>query len=128
MPEQDFPQLEAEPVVQPERYTPGVELQAEKSVEKDKADDDMGATVVAPVDPDDGQSLKDDKSTATTQQSSSIPDLADDVDVIEKAWVDKAKHIINETKDDPHAQEKAFEELQIEYHKKRYGRDIKASR
>lgn len=56
----------------------------------------------------------------------SAPDVADDVDVIEKEWVDRAKKIIAETKDDPHTQEEEFEKLQVEYHRKRYGRDIKS--
>lgn len=56
------------------------------------------------------------------------PLIADDVDVIEMEWVNKAKKIIKETRDDPHAQEEAVEQLQIEYLKKRYGKEIKKSR
>ena len=127
IPEQNFPQLEAETVVSPESYTPGAELQAERSPEKELTDDQVQIASNADDTTDDNSSAQ---STATTpqKQASTIPDLADDVDVIEKAWVDKAKQIISDTKDDPHAQEKAFEQLQIEYHKKRYGRDIKAKR
>jgi hypothetical protein len=66
--------------------------------------------------------------TDAGSDASAMPTVADDVDVIEKAWVNKAKQIIENTKDDPHAQEEEFEKLQIEYHKKRYGRDIKAAR
>ncbi len=124
VPEQDLPQLEAETVVSPESYTPGAELQAEKNIEKDVTDDQVQITSDASDESSNAQSGV----VKAPAQDSTIPDLADDVDVIEKAWVDKAKQIINDTKDDPHAQEKAFEELQIEYHKKRYGRDIKAKR
>lgn len=49
------------------------------------------------------------------------PAVADDVELIEKAWVNKAKQVIAATHDDPHAQEAAFEKLQSEYLKKRYG-------
>ena len=63
-----------------------------------------------------------------TQSQGVSPAVADDLDVIEKAWVDRAKQIIKDTRDDPRAQEEQFEQLQIEYHKKRYGRDIKAKR
>lgn len=55
----------------------------------------------------------------------SNPQLADDVDVIEKEWVDRAEKIIAETKDDPYREEEAVEDLQIDYLKKRYGKDIK---
>lgn len=53
------------------------------------------------------------------------PAVADDVDVIEKEWVNRAKKVIEQTKNDPHAQEEGFERLQVEYQQKRYGRDIK---
>lgn len=56
------------------------------------------------------------------------PLIADDVDVIEMEWVNKAKKIIKDTRDDPHAQEEAVEKLQIDYLKKRYGKEIKNSR
>lgn len=68
----------------------------------------------------------------TTQQDDQADDttplIADDVDVIEMEWVNKAKEIIKKTKQDPHAQEQAVEKLQIDYLKKRYGRDVKSSR
>ena len=52
------------------------------------------------------------------------PLVAADDDLIEKEWVDKAKKIVNETKDNPHQQEKAVNKLQIDYLKKRYGREL----
>lgn len=59
-----------------------------------------------------------------TQQAAS-PAIADDVDVIEKEWVDKAKKIVSTTKDDPHEQEKEVSKLQADYLMKRYGKQIK---
>ena len=53
------------------------------------------------------------------------PSVAADDEVIEKEWVDKAKKIIIETKDDPYRQEKEVSKLQADYLKKRYGKDIK---
>lgn len=55
------------------------------------------------------------------------PAIADDVDVIEKEWVDKAKDIVTATKDDPYRQEEEVEKLKADYLKKRYGKDIKSS-
>lgn len=52
------------------------------------------------------------------------PAIADDVDVIEKEWVDKAKEVIREHQDDPWSEEEAVEDLQIDYLKKRYGKDL----
>lgn len=64
---------------------------------------------------------------AITQGSSSDDTatlLASDDDLIEKEWVDKAKKIIAETKDDPYKREYEISKLQIEYIRKRYGREI----
>ncbi len=57
-------------------------------------------------------------------QDASTPIAAADDDLIEKEWVDKAKNIIEETKDDPYRREQEVGKLQREYIKKRYGRDI----
>lgn len=53
------------------------------------------------------------------------PPTASDDEVIEKEWVDKAKKIISQTKDDPYQQEKQVSKLQADYLKKRYGKDVK---
>ena len=55
------------------------------------------------------------------------PAIADDVDVIEKEWVDKAEEVIGKTAGNPHAEEEAVEDLQIDYMKKRYNKDVKKS-
>jgi hypothetical protein len=53
------------------------------------------------------------------------PATANDIDVIEKEWVDKAREIVRQTKDDPYHQEQAVEALQRAYLKKRYNKDLK---
>lgn len=60
-------------------------------------------------------------------QKESGPSIADDVDVIEKEWVDKAQEVVKKTAGDPHAEEEAVEDLQADYLKKRYGVDINQS-
>ena len=60
-----------------------------------------------------------------SSQPIDTPELADDVDVIEKEWVDKAKEIVEQTKDDPHKQNHNVSVLKADYMKKRYGKDIK---
>lgn len=57
--------------------------------------------------------------------STASPMIADDVDVMEKEWVDKAKKIVQETKDDPHQQGKEVSKLQADYLMKRYNKQIK---
>lgn len=53
-----------------------------------------------------------------------VPLAASDDDLIEKEWVDHAKKIIEQTKDDPYQREREVSKLQIDYIRKRYGREI----
>jgi hypothetical protein len=55
------------------------------------------------------------------------PVLASDDDLIEKEWVDKAKKIIAETQNDPYRREKEVTKLQIDYLRKRYGKELGTS-
>jgi hypothetical protein len=59
--------------------------------------------------------------------ASTTPLVAADEDLIEKEWVDKAKEIIQQTKDDPHTRSQKVNELQRDYLQKRYGKVIGAS-
>lgn len=56
------------------------------------------------------------------------PAIAEDVDLIEKEWVDKAKDIVERTKADPRSQSREISKLRADYLKKRYNRDVKAQR
>jgi hypothetical protein len=67
----------------------------------------------------------DDASQATPGDD--LPAVAGDDDLIEKEWVDKAKQIISQTRDDPAAREKQVSRLQADYLKKRYGKELGAS-
>lgn len=60
----------------------------------------------------------------TTVADDANPVLAGDDDLIEKEWVDKAKKIIAETKDDPYAREREVNRLQADYLQKRYGKEL----
>jgi hypothetical protein len=59
--------------------------------------------------------------------SSDAPQIADDVDLIEKEWVNRAKQIVAKTKDDPREQSKELHKYKVDYIKKRYNKDIKVS-
>lgn len=59
--------------------------------------------------------------------ASDNPVLAEDVDLIEKEWVEKAKAIVNYTKDDPYRQNKEINKMKADYIKKRYNKDIQVS-
>lgn len=53
------------------------------------------------------------------------PTVAADQDLIEEIWVNKAKKIVQDTRDDPYRQENQVTQLQADYLKKRYGKEIK---
>lgn len=55
------------------------------------------------------------------------PALAADDDLIEKEWVDKAKKVVAESRDDPYKLEREVSKLQADYLRKRYGREIGVS-
>jgi hypothetical protein len=52
------------------------------------------------------------------------PPIADDVDLIEKEWVYKAKEIVARTKDDPYNQNKQMNQVKADYLKKRYNKEL----
>ncbi|HSE28978.1 MAG TPA: hypothetical protein VLA77_00090 [Candidatus Saccharimonadales bacterium] len=61
----------------------------------------------------------------SAQDLSGNPIVAADEDVIEREWVQKAKKIVSQTKDDPYTQEHEISKLQADYIKKRYGKEVK---
>lgn len=63
---------------------------------------------------------------AAPQANNDSPAVAGDEDVIEKEWVDKAKKIILETKDDPYGRTTRVNELQKDYLRKRYNKELGA--
>jgi hypothetical protein len=63
-------------------------------------------------------------SVAHQAPSDDLPALAGDDDLIEKEWVDKAKKIISETRDDPYKREQEVNRLQADYLRKRYGKEL----
>lgn len=54
-----------------------------------------------------------------------VPAIAEDIDLIEKIWVKKAKEIVEATNGDPHKQTDQINKMKVEYIKKRYNKDIK---
>lgn len=59
-----------------------------------------------------------------TPPATATPVIADDTDVIEKVWVDKAKRIVTETQGDPYRTSKELNYLKKDYIEKRFGKSI----
>jgi hypothetical protein len=106
------------------------ENDVERSVEKLEQRSDTSLAVVSPVLPapvilaPTAPAVQDDKATPSNDDT---PLIAKDDDLIEKEWVDKAKTIIVQTKDDPYRREQEVSKLQADYLRKRYGRELGAS-
>lgn len=100
----------------PEKLVEGMELPTQSTPTSD-------SNLPVPVDPAMKPAVITKSNDSAT--TSSVPAIADDVDLIEKEWVDKARSIVNEYKHDPYMQEKAVGKLQSEYIKKRYGKTVK---
>ncbi len=62
---------------------------------------------------------------AVTPPSALLAD--DDNDLIEKEWVNKAKKIVERTRDDPYKQSEDLTIFKADYLKKRYGKTVKVS-
>lgn len=65
--------------------------------------------------------------TSSTPMVPDTPALANDDDLIEKEWVDKAKQIIAQTRNDPYRREQEVSRLQADYLFKRYGKELGAA-
>ena len=76
-----------------------------------------------PVQQDDTSSQSDDQAKTSGQTSqTSMP--ADDVDLIEKHWVEKAKQIVDKTQDDPYKQKSEMSKVKAGYIKERFNKAI----
>lgn len=67
-------------------------------------------------------------SLATASASGSVGDdnlVAADNDHIEREWVDKAKKIVEQSRQDPYLQTRGLTELKSSYLQKRYGKTLK---
>lgn len=58
---------------------------------------------------------------------STNPGVAEDADLIEKEWVQKAKDIIKKTQNDPHVQSRELNIFKADYMQKRYNKVLKQS-
>lgn len=115
--------------------TPGTGQEAvtERAIEKPKIGEDAAGKKapklpVPPPEPSDVSQAQ----AAHPQQQTVVPAqgqlsgsmVAEDTDLIEKQWVDKAKSIVARTQDDPHKQKDEMSKFKAEYVKKRFNKTI----
>lgn len=92
----------------------------ERKVERGPSVSQVAALPIPPLQP----STPALDTTLSNPLSNSTPLVANDDDLIEKEWVDKAKQVLAITKDDPYRREQEVSKLQVEYLRKRYGKDL----
>ncbi|HMH30851.1 MAG TPA: hypothetical protein VK534_00035 [Methylomirabilota bacterium] len=68
------------------------------------------------------------QSNGSAIASSATAAILDDDDLIEKEWVNKAKQIVEKTRDDPYKQSEELTVVKADYMKKRYDKTIKISK
>lgn len=133
----EIPSSHQNPEQIPAQYRPKVELSLvpdspesglekgadryEQTAELSAVTADIGLAIAIPT------PVIDDKTVASSTTTDDSPLIANDDDLIEKEWVDKAKKIVSETKNDPHQREKRVSKLQGDYIKKRFGRELGAA-
>lgn len=57
--------------------------------------------------------------------TASMPQIADDLDLIEKEWVEKAKAIVEQTKHDPRIQSREMNRFKADYLSRRFNKELK---
>ena len=93
----------------------------EQVAENSAVSTDVSKTTILPTPVSEPSSVDD---NTTSLLLSNAPLVAGDDDLIEKEWVDRAKKIVSDTHNDPHRRENEVSKLQIDYIKKRFGRDL----
>ena len=83
--------------------------------------DVSSSTVASPI------STNDSQVTIGSKMVTGNPLVANDDDLIEKEWVDKAKKIVAETQNNPFRRDEEVNKLQVDYLKKRFGRELGAT-
>ncbi|HET6863921.1 MAG TPA: hypothetical protein VFH37_01850 [Candidatus Saccharimonadales bacterium] len=119
------------PREQPENAPEQDEARQEQSVERAPARPEKSAQATKqpalPVIPDDipAADVPDVGATDDTAHPTDTHQPIKDSDHIEPEWVDKAKAVIAQTKNDPYQQKNEMSKVKADYIRKRFGKDIK---
>lgn len=126
----NFPTPDAKKQEQPLEQSPGLhqsgEVPAVKAVEQGTSAGPMPAPPVPSAQPT-AAAADPAMPQSNTSLASGMPQIADDTDLIEKEWVEKAKLIVERTAHDPYLQNKEINKMKVDYLKKRYNKDVKLS-
>jgi len=127
------PELAPRPQSQPEQVGYDKDLEKAKEAPKEQLDSAAGKSrpgtgFALPLQPPPLTNLPAttpaDKSDEHSQVSSQSVMPAEDVDLIEKHWVEKAKEIVDKTADDPYTQKNEISKVGAEYKKTRFDKTV----
>ncbi len=102
---------------------PEIQKDTSRSAVQTATQDDSSQKSGIPNDDDDDNDSKTVPTKAKDLGDS--PATAEDIDLIEKEWVEKAKQIVEQTKNDPREQNIALGKMKADYLKKRFNKAIK---
>lgn len=102
---------------------PGPQETQRPSQQPKKSTDEPVAVPVAPPVPPPAAPVADDTSQPTASATTDLP--AEESDLIEKEWVQRAKHIVAATQDDPYKQKSEISKAKADYIQKRFNKTIK---
>jgi hypothetical protein len=129
----NLPQPQFEIPNAPQEQSSGQEALTERSIEKrqvsegapSKQKPQFPVQSPPPVPPPAVQQSQQPAQTDQSAVSSSTAGLqAKDTELIEKEWVERAKHIVAQTQDDPFKQKNEMSKMKADYIKKRFNKTI----
>jgi hypothetical protein len=123
---EQLPEVELPPAEAAETKAPA-ETGAEQSAGRTQTPQPPAIQLpVLPTTPDPTTGAAQPAVSGTTTSDATV--TADDTDLIEKEWVDKAKQIVERNREDPYRQSEELTVVKADYMQKRYGKTIKASK
>ena len=121
-------ELPTQPENLPEQGEARQEQVAERAPARPEKSPQAGKQPALPAIPDDIPAADNPIIAAPTDDKDDAFDphqAAQDSDHIEQEWVDKAKAVISQTRDDPYNQKNEMSKIKAEYIRKRFGKTIK---
>jgi hypothetical protein len=103
---------------------PEIQKDTSRSAVQTATQDDSVQAASLPNDDDDSSKTV----PAKVKDLGDSPATADDIDLIEKEWVEKAKQIVEQTKNNPREQNIALGKMKADYLKKRFNKVIKTEK
>lgn len=125
-----LPKPQPESDTSPEKDAPderAFERQSSQKTETSPQQSAPGAGLLSTATVNDAQQQVQGSLSATNDPDDDTPLSAEDVDLIEKEWVQKAKDIVDATQGDPYIQNQKINSMKAAYIKKRYDKVVKQS-